>query len=88
MKMMATIRKNLITPPRVCFEGAVFVSFVVKADGTIADTKVVKGISPEVDWEAMRVVGLLTEWRPGEQNGEKVDMRMVIPVKFSSVIEE
>ncbi len=84
MNMMATIRKNLKIPPRVCIEGAVYVSFVVKADGTIADWKVVKGISPEIDEEAMRVVGLLREWIPGEQGGKKVDVKMIIPIKFSS----
>jgi TonB family protein len=80
--MMATIRKNL-RYPKGCIEGRVFVSFVVKADGTIGDKQIVKGISAEADQEALRVIDFLTEWIPGERQGKKVNVRMVLPIKFT-----
>lgn len=63
-------------------EGTVYVSFVVDGDGQVRDVKVVRGIQRECDAEAVRVIGMLSEWKGGRQNGVPVDVRMVLPIKF------
>lgn len=63
-------------------KGKVYVGFVVEADGAITEVQVVKGVDPLLDAEALRVVGLMPRWTPGEQNGKPVRMRMRLPMKF------
>ena len=65
--------------------GIVFVQFTVDVDGTIKDIKVISGINPTLDKEAVRVI-LLTDkmWKPGKENGKPVPVEMIFPVKFSS----
>jgi protein TonB len=62
-------------------EGRVFVEFVVNRDGSVVDTKVIKGVGYGCDEEAMRVIGL-SKWNPGKQRGRPVRVKMVLPVVF------
>jgi protein TonB len=64
-------------------EGKVFVEFIVETDGTLSDVKVMKGVSPELDAEALRVVKLSPRWVPGKQDGVSVRQKMVLPINFS-----
>jgi TonB family protein len=61
----------------------VFVTFVVKSDGSIGDAKIARGAHPLLDNEALRVVSSLPTWKPGRQKGEAVSVSYTIPVKFS-----
>ena len=65
-----------------CVQGRVVVSFVVEKDGSITEPKVVKGIDPALDEEALRVVNGMPKWIPGSQNGERVRTRYTIPINF------
>jgi periplasmic protein TonB len=79
------IQKNLRYPAsarRMGTEGQVFVSFVIDREGKISDIQVVKGISADCDKEAMRVVSLMPNWKPGKQNGRPVKSRFVLPIRF------
>ena len=62
-------------------QGTVYVQFVVYKDGKIKDVKVIKGVSPAIDKEAIRVVKKMPPWTPGEQAGKKVNVRYVVPIK-------
>ena len=50
-------------------EGRILCSFIVGADGSISNIEVVDGIDP-LDKEAIRVLGLMPKWIPGE-NGRR-----------------
>ena len=63
-------------------EGTVHVQFVVDKEGNIRDIVVLKGVHPSLNAEAIRVVKLLKNWRPGYQDGEAVDVYYNIPIKF------
>ncbi|GAA4027509.1 hypothetical protein GCM10022409_09400 [Hymenobacter glaciei] len=63
-------------------EGRVFVSFVVSRDGLLRDAKVVKGIHPLLDAEALRVVRELPAFTPGKQSGQAVPVSMTLPITF------
>ena len=63
-------------------EGRVIVQFVVDRDGSITDTKVLRSVSPELDAEALRVVGLMPKWNPGKQRGKAVAVKYTMPIMF------
>lgn len=48
-------------------QGRVTVQFVVEKDGSIANAKVLRGVDPELDKEAVRVVSVMPKWKPGTQ---------------------
>ena len=63
-------------------QGRVIITFIVEKDGSLSHAKVVKGVAPELDKEALRVVKKMPRWIPGQQNGWKVRVRYIIPVTF------
>lgn len=63
-------------------EGRVDVQFVVDKDGSLSDVHAIKGISPELDREAERVLQNAPAFKPGTQNGKPVRVRMVVPIVF------
>ncbi|UCG27646.1 MAG: TonB family protein [Bacteroidales bacterium] len=65
-------------------KGNVFVEFLVDIDGSVKEVKVIRGIHPLLDKEAIRLIRLTSKkWKPGKQNGKPVIVQMVIPVKFA-----
>jgi len=64
-------------------EGNVMVEFIVEKDGAISNIKVIKSVSAELDQEAIRVVKMMPNWKPGKHNGELVRCFYTIPIKFS-----
>ena len=66
-------------------EGKVTVNFVVDANGKIRNAKVVKGVSEELDAEALRVVQNAPAWAPARQDGKNVPVTCSIPVTFKIV---
>lgn len=84
--MMKFIQKKIRyphAPRKIGIDGTVFVRFVVKGDGTVTDVEVIRGVHPDYDKEAMRVISLLPSWTGGRHNGMPVSVRMVIPIKFN-----
>ncbi|MEI7502268.1 MAG: energy transducer TonB [Paludibacter sp.] len=63
-------------------QGRVVVRFVINKAGKVEKTEVLKGVSTSLDTEALRVIGLLPDWIPGEQNGKKVSVYRILPVMF------
>lgn len=63
-------------------QGKVFVQFVVEKDGSITDTKVLRGIGTGCDEEALRVVNKMPNWKPGKQRGKPVRVKYTLPVHF------
>ena len=63
-------------------QGRVTVNFVVNADGSIVDVKVLRGVDPYLDKEAIRVVSKMPKWKPGKQRGKAVRCSFNLPVRF------
>lgn len=79
------LNKNMRYPPtarRMGVDGKVFVQFVVDKEGKISDVQVIKGLSADCDKEAVRVIQMMPNWKPGKQNGRAVKSRFVLPVRF------
>lgn len=78
----ANIRYPSMSQGGVC-QGRAIVQFIVDKEGNIVQPKVVRGVDPYLDKEALRVVGLMPKWKPGElDDGTKVAVRFTIPVMF------
>lgn len=83
--MMTYLARNIKYPPTAMknkTEGRVILQFVVRADGSISDTHVMRSISPELDAEAVRVIANMPKWNPGKQDGKPVNVKFTIPVSF------
>ena len=63
-------------------QGRVVCTFVVERDGSITDVKVVRGVDPSLDKEAVRVLKAMPKWIPGKQNGSAVRVKYTVPVTF------
>ena len=82
MRFLAKNIKYPVESQKAKIEGRVIVQFVVKENGKVADIKVMRGVSPELDAEAMRVVGLMPDWIPGKQRGKAVPVKYTMPIMF------
>ena len=63
-------------------QGRVTVQFVVNRDGSIVDAKVLRGVDPYLDKEAVRVIMGMPKWKPGMQRGKPVRVKYTVPVMF------
>ncbi|MFA5329361.1 MAG: M56 family metallopeptidase [Prolixibacteraceae bacterium] len=64
-------------------QGKVYVNFVVEKDGSVGMVKIVRGVDPSLDKEALRVVSLLSKWTPGMQKGQPVRVAYTMPINFA-----
>ena len=62
--------------------GRVLLSLVIEKDGSVSHVKVSKGVSPEIDREAVRVVNASPKWAPGMEKGNVVRVSYTLPVYF------
>ncbi len=79
------ISKNLRYPETARennIEGRVFVQFMVKADGSVDEAKILRGVDPDLDEEALRVVRSSPKWTPGRQRGQAVNVAFTFPINF------
>ena len=79
------LSKNIRYPQEAAengIQGTVYVSFVVKSNGSLANIKIIQGIGGGCDEEALRVVKKMPVWRPGYQNGKKVEVLYTMAIKF------
>ena len=63
-------------------QGRVICNFVVMKDGSVSDVQVVRGVDPLIDSEAVRVLKLMPDWKPGTQRGKAVNVQYTLPVVF------
>ncbi|MEI8225815.1 MAG: M56 family metallopeptidase [Bacteroidota bacterium] len=64
-------------------QGRVIVRFCVTAEGGVSLISVLKGVSPELDAEAIRVVETLPAFKPGKQGGKPVPVWYMVPITFT-----
>ena len=83
--LMKYIQTNIQYPPtsiEMNEQGKVYLSFVVEPDGSISNVVVERGVSPDLDKEAKRVVRSMPNWKPGEQKAKKSRTRCRLPINF------
>ncbi|MBO4758253.1 MAG: energy transducer TonB [Bacteroidales bacterium] len=79
------IAQNLHYPEtarEVGIQGRVILQFTVMKDGTVGNVKLMRGVDPLLDQEAMRVVSASPKWEPGRQRDRAVNVSYTFPVIF------
>lgn len=84
-ELLKFLQANIKYPPLAKesnIQGRAILSFIVNKRGEIEDIKVIKDIGGGCGKEAVRVVGTMPKWNPGEQNGHPVKVKYTLPVLF------
>lgn len=63
-------------------QGKVLLRFLVMEDGSVRDVTVMRGVTPGLDKEAVRVASLLKGFQPGRQQGKPVRVYYNLPIVF------
>ena len=63
-------------------QGRVNLQFTIKADGSVTNVKVLRGVDESLDKEAVRVVASSPKWKPAYSNGKPLDVIYTFPVCF------
>jgi protein TonB len=83
--MMKWINENVVYPQtsiEMNEQGRVFLSFVVEKNGKVSNVIIERGVSPDLDREARRVVRKMPRWIAGESAGRAVRARCRLPINF------
>ena len=64
-------------------QGRVTVQFTVMKDGSVGGVKILRGVDPSLDKEALRVVASSPRWEPGRQRDRTVNVTYQFPVIFT-----
>ena len=62
--------------------GRVFLQFTVEKDGTVTNVRVLRGVDPALDQEAIRVVQSSPKWTPAKQRDKAVRVSFSFPIVF------
>jgi periplasmic protein TonB len=60
------------------------IMFIVDEEGHVTDAQIINSGGADFDSDVLRAVSRMPNWKPGEQNGEKVAVRFVLPITFES----
>jgi protein TonB len=63
-------------------EGRITLRFTVGIDGTITNITIIRGIDPDCDAEAIRIIEEMPKWEPGKQGGKPVPVYYNLPISF------
>ena len=63
-------------------QGRVTLQFTVETDGRVTNVKVLRGVDPSLDAEAVKVVSSSPKWKPGKQRDRAVRVTYTFPVIF------
>ena len=80
------VQQNVVYPTAASeagISGKVIVQFAVNSKGKVVDAKAVRGVHPELDKEAVRVIMSSPPWTPGKQGGRAVKQQFTIPIVFT-----
>lgn len=81
----AWVNKRLVYPEIAKengVQGRVTLQFTVEKDGSVTKVKVLRGVDPSLDKEAVRVVSMSPKWKPGKQRDRVVPVTYTFPVYF------
>jgi len=63
-------------------EGIILIRFVVTKTGKIKDARIIRSLESSYDKEALRIVSLMPDFIPGQQNGRNAAVYYTLPIKF------
>lgn len=84
-KLLQFINDNMKYPTKAQTEGiqgGVIVQFIVDENGYIIEPNIVKSVEPSLDNEALRLIKMFPQWKPGTLKGKAVKVKYVVPIVF------
>lgn len=78
------LNNNFVYPPSELgkrIEGTVFATFIVRKDGKIRQVRILKGLSPEIDKEVVRLMYIMPRWKPGGQKNIPINTQFNMPIR-------
>jgi TonB family protein len=84
-KLARYLSNHLTYPPSAAKEnkqGVVYVQFIITKEGKVEGAKILRGIDPALDAEAVRVISSMPPWVPGKQGGRALPVQMTLPINF------
>ena len=84
-KLLQFINDNMKYPTKAQTEGIqgrVAVQFIVDENGYIIEPNIVRSVEPSLDNEALRLIKMLPQWKPGTLKGKAVKVKYTVPVAF------
>jgi beta-lactamase regulating signal transducer with metallopeptidase domain len=84
MKFYQFVGENYKVPTEPNLQGKVYVTFIIEANGSVTETKVIRDIGHGTGEEAIRVLALSPNWNPGKVNGEAVRTLYSLPITLKS----
>ena len=85
--LMEYFKKNFVFPAELAEmapKGRIVVQFIIQKDGSISNAKVLRGVDPLLNAEAIRLVNAMPKWKPGMQQGKLVAVKYTVPVTFGN----
>ena len=79
------LKNNLVYPETARLshtQGRVYVGFMIDRKGKIVKSKILSSASEDLDKEALRVVSIMPDWKPGTAGGTPVDVQYILPIDF------
>ncbi|WP_299758787.1 energy transducer TonB [uncultured Pontibacter sp.] len=83
LRWLATNIKYPKSTRKAKVQGLVLASYVVNVDGQLENIELVRGIHPDADAEALRVIRAMPVWVAGTYEGEAVPVHYTLPIRFS-----
>lgn len=84
--LMAYLEKHVVYPDAALqggIQGKVYVKFIIRENGKIDSVHILRTSgSPLLDSEAVRVVSIMPNWKPGTQMGKVVPVYFNLPINF------
>lgn len=63
-------------------EGRVMCSFIVTAEGKVSNVEVIRGVTENLDREAVRIIREMPHWEAGRVNGARVPVYCLLTIPF------
>lgn len=85
VELMRWLTKNLRYPSSAQqrhVQGKVVAQFIVNTDGSISNIEILKSVDTSLDREAMRVLKMMPQWKPGKQDAKPCRTQVCIPIVF------
>lgn len=79
------IQKNLRYPALARnnkVQGTIYAGFIIDEKGFIKFPQILQGLGYGCDEEVVRVLNLMQQWSPAQQNGRNVAIKYILPISF------
>jgi TonB family protein len=83
--LQSFLKNNLAYPDSAKInhiQGKVYIGFLIDYEGKIKNPRILSSASPDLDKEAMRVVSMMPDWKPGTAGGSPVSVQYILPIEF------